>query len=127
MSMLIAKRSFMALAGVVLLVVAGCGGGTVGPAPSTSTDQAQVKGIVTLKGKPVTSGEVSFDGANSQRKVGPGTAKIGEGGTYSLKTYVGTNSVTVRGPEIDKDPTLATNGRQVDVKPGDSEIPIELP
>jgi hypothetical protein len=46
--------------------------------------------------------------------------------TYRLKTLVGENAVRVRGPQVDKDPSLATNRINVDVNSGDNIIPVDV-
>jgi hypothetical protein len=120
------NRTIVGLVGAALLVISGCDGGNTGPPATASTEEVEVKGTVTVNGKPVTEGEVTFDAGNNQRKVGSRTAKIGEGGAYTIKTFVGTNSVTVHGPEIDKDPKLATNGQNIEVKPGENNVPIDV-
>jgi hypothetical protein len=110
-----------------LFVGGGCGGGGGAPAVSSSMEEATVTGPVTVHGKPLTKGEIAFDPANVDRKVAPRTAPIGSDGAYTIKTLIGENSVTVRGPAIDRDPDLALNQRMVDVQSGDNQVPIELP
>src|SRR4051812_5669608 len=113
-------------AAVALLAGWGCDGG--GPPPaSSSREEASVKGTVTIKGKPATGGQISFDPSNIHRKDAPFySAKIGSDGTYSLKTLVGENVVSVQGPQVDKVPSLASNELHVVVKSGENTIPVDL-
>ena len=123
-----ANRSIVGLAGALLLAGWGCDGGGGAHSVSASTEEATVKGTVTVDGKPISEGDVTFDATNINRKNGGGrTAKIGADGSYSLKTFVGSNSVTVHGTKVDGDPRLRMNGKQVDVKDGENTIAIELP
>jgi hypothetical protein len=121
-----AKRGIVRL--VTCLVVVACWGcGGQAPSVSSSTDEADVKGTVTIKGKPATGGEIAFDPSNIHRKdVRLYTTKIGSDGTYALKTLVGENAVRVSGPQIARDPTLATNQVNVDVKSGENTIPVDV-
>src|SRR3954447_16518196 len=82
----------LASAGLVI-VVSGCGDGR--PSVDTSTTEATVKGTVSIRGKPATGGQVSFDPSNVARKSE--TARkvpIGKDGSYEVKTLVGLNQVT---------------------------------
>lgn len=80
------------------MLVSGCG---KKPSVSTSTIEATVSGIVTIDGKAVTEGEVSFDPSNYLRKNETArTAPIGPDGTYSIRTLVGHNSVQVATPQL---------------------------
>jgi hypothetical protein len=107
----------------VLVACWGCGGA----ADTSSRTEVEVKGTVTIKGKPAKGGEVVFDPTNINRKDAPWSAtKIGSNGTYTLRAMVGQNSVRVRGPQVDKDPSLATSLVIVEVKPGENTIPIDL-
>lgn len=110
----------------VLIAAWGCGGGGA-PSVSSSNEEATVKGTVRVNGQPLDGGEIVFDPSNVTRKTAmPTTAKV-TAGAYEVKTLVGENSVTVRGKAIDKDPILSTNQRIVDVKPGENDVPIDLP
>src|SRR5437660_1146757 len=91
----------LAASALALGLVAGCGGAA---APS-SRDEATVHGTVKVKGKPATRGTVRFNPSNVNRKdVGPVEAAIAKDGTYTLKTLVGANLITVTTPETVKDP-----------------------
>ena len=107
-----------------LFVGWGCGSGA--PPVSSTTEEATVKGTVTVKGKPLTKGEIIFDPSNINRPVAPRTAPLGPDGSYTIKTLTGENSVTVRGPTINNDPNLGLNQTTVDVKSGENQVPIEL-
>jgi hypothetical protein len=112
---------------LVLLVAWGCGDGP--PAVTNSRTQANVKGTVTIKGKLASSGNVIFNAANAERKdVGSVTAPIGPDGSYSLKTYVGENRVTVSGKELILQlPELEMERLNFDVQSGENTFPIDLP
>jgi hypothetical protein len=124
--MMRARRGIVGLA-AALIACWGCGGGDGAPTVSSSTDEATVTGIVTVKGQPPAGSEITFDPSNINRpSATPRSAKIDADGKYTIKTLVGENSVSVHGPAIDKDPGLSTNSRVVDVKAG-ANVPIELP
>jgi hypothetical protein len=118
------RRIVVLVGGLVVVACWGCGGGS---STTSSTTQADVKGTVTIKGKPATGGEIIFDPSNiNRRDVGLNSAKIGSDGTYTVKTLVGENAVRVAGPQVNKDPTLSTNQVIVDVKSGENIIPIDV-
>jgi hypothetical protein len=96
------------------------------PSVDTSTTEATVKGTVSFQGKPVTKGEVSFDPANYQRKdVAARKAPIEKGGTYTIKTLVGSNRVVVTSPDTAKSRGgVAEN--YFDVKAGDNTYNIDV-
>jgi hypothetical protein len=110
-----------------LLAGWGCGAGGSAPAVSSSMTEATVSGTVTIKGKPATKGEVSFDPANVSRNVGARTAPIGADGTYTITTLVGGNVVRVATPETTKDPVLQYNETTFDVQSGTNQLDIVLP
>src|SRR3954469_23479845 len=67
-----------------------------GPPPvSTSTEEAEVKGTVKVRGKPVTKGTVSFHSANIKRATKDVTVDIQKDGTFTARTVVGHNTVMV--------------------------------
>ncbi len=75
-----------------LAFVIGCGGGS-GEKPTAS-----VTGKVTFNGEPVKGGSLNFAPAGGGAEPGkPGTAEIGEDGTYSVSTY-GDGDGAVVGP-----------------------------
>ena len=110
-----------------LLAVWGCGGGGSAPSVSSSRTEATVSGTVTIKGKPATKGEVTFDPANSQRNVAARTAPISGDGTYTVTTLVGGNIVRVATPETTRDPQLQFNETTFDVQSGTNTLDIVLP
>lgn len=120
-----ARRRIFGIATTAALVVGG--GCNNKPAVSTSTDEATVKGTVTIRGKKATQGQVTFDPANYQRKdVAPRSAPIGSDGTYSITTLTGQNSVQVSGPEASRagaDYASIT----YDVQPGENTYDIVYP
>ena len=85
-----------------LLACYGCGGSGAPPV-SSSTEEATVHGRVTLDGKPPSGGSVSFDPSNIGRKDARiASAEIGKDGSYTIKTLVGENKVSVDSPETKK-------------------------
>jgi hypothetical protein len=113
------------VAGLVVVACWGCGSGA--PSVSSSSEEADVKGTVTIKGKPATGGEITFDPSNiNRRDVKLNITKIGSDGTYALKTLVGENAVRVSGTQVDKHPSLATNQVNVVVNSGENTIPVDV-
>jgi hypothetical protein len=111
---------------VVALVVAGCGDGA--PSATSSTQEGTVTGTVTIHGKPMKGGEITFNPTNNQRKDVPlRTGKIGDDGTYSVNTLVGFNSVRVSGPAITKEPGLGYANQTIEVTSGSNTLNIVLP
>jgi hypothetical protein len=102
----------------------GCGGSPDAP---SSHEQATVHGTVKIEGKHATSGTVEFNPANVNRKDAPSaTSPIGNDGTYSVKTLVGGNAITVTAPEITKKPVLERAMPSFDVQSGDNTFNIEI-
>ncbi len=115
-----------ALASTVLFAAWGCSDDK--PAVDTTTAEAKVSGTVTVRGKPMVGGEVSFDPSNMERANAPKrTATIGKDGTYSVTTLQGRNVVRISGPMVKKEPQLGYGIHTIDVKPGDNPFNIELP
>ena len=115
-----------ALASTVLFAAWGCSDDK--PSVDTTTAEAKVSGTVTVRGKPMAGGEVSFDPSNMERaNVGKRTAPIGQDGTYSVTTLQGRNAVRISGPMVKKEPQLGYGIHTIDVKPGDNPFNIELP
>ena len=103
------------------------GGGCGSPSAPSSTTEATVHGTVKVNGKLATSGKVSFDPANVNRKDAPtATAEISKDGAYTVKTLVGGNLVTVTTPETTKDPVLQYNRVRYNVAAGDNTYDIEV-
>jgi hypothetical protein len=96
------------------------------PPVDTSTEEATVHGIITIKGKPVTSGRVVFDPANIKRNTEPRKADIGKDGSYSIKTMVGENIVKLESKEVMK-ANLETQFISTKVASGDNTFDIKLP
>jgi hypothetical protein len=98
------------------------------PAVNSSNAEATVSGKVTIKGKPMKGGEITFNPANYQRQDAPTrTAPVKPDGTYEITTLQGQNAVKVAGPEVLKDPQLGYAGLTVDVPSGGKTFDIELP
>jgi hypothetical protein len=107
-----------------LALSAGCWDGK--PPVSASMTEATVRGKVLLDGKPVTQGSVLFDAGNYRRKISAREAQIGKNGTYIVKTLIGDNTITVRGPEIDRDRDLAYQQFLLGVGEGENAFDINL-
>jgi hypothetical protein len=117
-----------------MIACVGCGGGgggAGGPAPrdqSSSTAQAQVKGKVTLKGKPLAHAEVKFNPVNPYRPTAPqATAKVNPDGTYEITTLIGENAVTLSGAGIAKVPQAQYYSKVCDVAEEANTFDIEIP
>ncbi|MHC5541127.1 hypothetical protein ACYOEI_23135 [Singulisphaera rosea] len=86
---------------VTILLLGGCGdSGT--PYAESSMQETSVKGVVKVHGKLLDGGEIHFNPANSNRKVGGRDAPIGKDGTYSITTLLGQNMVTISPPKNKK-------------------------
>jgi hypothetical protein len=118
-----ARQALGLLATTLLVIGWGCSGT---PPVDTSTEEATVHGIISIKGKPVTSGRVIFDPANIKRNVEPRKAEIGKDGSYSIKTLVGENVVKLESNEVMK-ANLETQFIATQVAPGDNTFDIKLP
>lgn len=118
------RGTALAASALVAIVAAwGCGSGT--PNASSSTQEATVRGKVTLKGKPLTAGTVVFDPGNINRAdQGSREAPIGKDGSYEVKALVGGNSVRVTGPAVAKDRSLEYQSISVDVQSGENTIDL---
>lgn len=122
------KRSQIAavLAAMGIGIPGGCGDGT--PSVSSSTAEATVRGSVTIRGKPATSGSVVFSPANVRRPdARPRRSEIAKDGTYSITTLVGDNVVSVAGPKFDRDEQVGSSQIAHDVPSGESRLDIVLP
>ena len=71
------------------------------PSVDTSTTEVTVTGVVTVKGKPASAGQISFNPSNRDRKVRAFSAPIGKDGSYTIKTYTGENEVRFS-PDMDE-------------------------
>ncbi|MFM7592921.1 MAG: hypothetical protein ACKO85_14130 [Isosphaeraceae bacterium] len=118
-----------ATVGFVVGAFAGCGGGQA-PAVSSSKEEAQVKGVVSLQGKPLNNGRVLFSPVNIKRTDAQARqAQIGKDGTYSLTTLVGDNLVQIdcRELQLPKNRAIADTERSVVVKSGENVIDLKIP
>ena len=120
-------RWFPAGFAACLIACAGCGGGG-GTAPEPATgEEATVRGKVTINGVLAKGGRISFDPTNPDRQTAPvASTEIGKDGTYTLRTWVGENRVSVDTPETRKDENLAAP-IPFDVKGGDNTLDVTLP
>jgi hypothetical protein len=105
----------------------GCNGAAVNPEATGSMTEASVKGTVKVRGKLVNNGEVVFDPANINRPTAAARkAPIGKDGTYTIKTLVGPNNVTVNSRETLGDSNLQS-GERYTVNEGEGTLDIVLP
>ncbi|MDR3638928.1 MAG: hypothetical protein P4L84_34300 [Isosphaeraceae bacterium] len=112
---------------LVVLLALGCGDGA--PAVSSSQEEATVHGKVTYQGKPLSGGEIRFNPANARRPDAVmRTATLDKDGSYTIKTLVGQNTVSLSVPSLSKkDPRLSYTMIPYDVQSGDNTFPVELP
>jgi hypothetical protein len=120
------------LALVLGAAVAGPGCNPWAPAFSGSREEATVTGVVRVRGKPVTGGEVTFRASNVNRPDAPTkNAPIGKDGRYTIQTLVGENFVMVVCKELftRKNQMLLDleDGQMVKVPPGETTLDIDLP
>jgi hypothetical protein len=110
---------------VVILAVlgSGCDGR---PSIDSSTTEATVTGIVMLKGKPATSGEIFFNPANVDRQVGARSAPIGPDGTYTIKTYTGGIQIGFGGSLVSENPGLFRFKQYYEVQRGENKKDFDL-
>jgi hypothetical protein len=110
---------------LVALFATGC---SDKPSVTASTQEAKVTGKVTIRGKPMKGGEITFNPANVQRPdAKEHTGKINDDGTYEVTTLVGHNSVRVSGPAITKEPGLGYANTSIEVESSGSTLDIQLP
>src|SRR5262245_42330046 len=109
-----AWRFWGGLATTVLVVVAGCSGGFGGG----GTQVGIVKGKVSYKGKPLSSGMISFNPMIGKAKISAREAQIHKDGTFGVRTIAGTNIVTVQ-PSGRGAPKV-TEEKTIEVKPGEN-------
>jgi hypothetical protein len=81
---------------VLLTVLSGC---SESPDRVASKEEATVKGIAKLHGKPMNAGVLHFNASNRNRTVETRDAAIGKDGSYTVKTFLGLNAVTVSAPK----------------------------
>ena len=123
------KRRLLPLIAAVpvacLLPAIGCGDSH--PAVDASLNEAKVRGVIKVKGKPAAGGgQVSFNPSNVERKVASFTAKIGDDGSYELTSYTGGNQVKFSGPFLKDDPGLALSSRYCDLESGENVVDFDL-
>lgn len=116
--------------------ISGCGGAAPEKAASLGSTVA-VKGKVSLKGKPMTTGSISFEPTDGGREA---FGNIGADGSFTLTTFKaedgairGTHRVAVKaagGGKKDPVPVkyhnYASSGIQVEVSPENAEVTIDL-
>ena len=120
------RRSHRHLAPLVV-IVAGLGAGCDGrPSVDSSTTEATVSGIVLVKGKPATGGEILFNPANVDRLVGPRSAPIGKDGSYTITTYTGGNQIGFGGSLAVENPGLFRLKQYYEVKRGENKKDFDL-
>lgn len=124
--MLDPRRSLIALG---LAGGLACGGGCSGaPGADSRTEEATVRGTITVLGNPATKGQLVFDPTNVSRPdAGVRTAQIGPDGTYKVTTLVGPNSVSVSVPKPPRPMAGMTPELGLDVRPGENTLDIKLP
>jgi hypothetical protein len=117
----------LALAVLLALVFGGCGPGA--PPASSSTEEAKVKGKVTLKGYALGKVEVRFNAANINRKSAPAAMAVtNDDGSYEITTFVGENTITLGGAALSKrSKELAYFNKSFDVQSGDNTFDIAIP
>ena len=126
-------RGFMVRRNVVrwLALALWMAGGGCG-SPFGSMEEATVMGIVRVRGKPVTNGLITFHASNINRRNAPAiNAPIGKDGSYTIKTFVGENSVTVICKELfaRKNQVLLDleDGQMVKVQSGENTFDFDVP
>jgi hypothetical protein len=120
-------RSWLTTAFASTLFVAtwGCDDGTT--AVDTTTAEANVSGVIKVRGKPMDGGEITFDATNNKRSSAQRKATIGADGTYSITTLQGRNTARISSPMMKKEPQLAYGIHTIDVQPGENTFNIDLP
>jgi hypothetical protein len=115
---------------VVLIAYTGCDPHAGAPPVESSMEEANVKGTVRVRGKPVNNGTIRFHAANIRR---PGatdrTARIERDGTYTTNAFIGPNEVEVTCKELNA-PQLRQfrdENPSVLVKSGENTIDIDFP
>lgn len=98
------------------------------PSVSSSDKEVSVKGKVTYKGKELLKAKVQFETANINRPNAPTfTFDVQDDGTYSGKTLIGENNITVSPPPNWKSKTEFPMNRKVEVlTDGENVVDIDL-
>jgi hypothetical protein len=121
------RYRFVALLATTLLTSGpGCGTGPKAPPVDSSLTEAKVSGTVSVKGKPASGGEISFNPSNNLRIVPTRTAQIGEDGTYSITTLTGLNEVSFGGAVATKNVGVGLVKKYIDVKQSDNKQDFDL-
>ena len=123
------RRLFPLILFVLGAICQGCGNPDAPPV-SASREEANVSGIVRLRGKPVTNGRIGFKAANINRPdVRLREAEIGKDGRYTIKALVGDNSVDITCKELatPKNRQLIENEQTIRVRPGENAVDIDVP
>ena len=117
------------LALAALLALGGCDGSGGRPPASSSTEQAKVKGKVTLKGKPLAKVEVRFNPANVNRKSAPTATAIAERRRLLRGHDPRRREHRLpRRPGGDQEPQQLTYfNKSVDVKAGENTVDLAIP
>jgi len=120
------ERACALLAAACLAIGGSCSGGK--PPVDSTTEEATVKGKVTVLGKLATKGQVTFDPTNIKRpNAAIRSAEIGADGTYQVTTLVGANSVVISVPRQGMPLLGMAPELGIDVKPGENTLDIALP
>jgi len=126
-NLLLARLSVTSAFAMAMLV--GCGGGQT-PAVSSSKQEANVSGKVSLQVKPLNNVRVLFSPFNIKRAdAQPRQAEIGKDGSYRVTTLIGDNLVQIDCKELQlpKNRAIADTERSVNVKSGDNVIDLKIP
>jgi hypothetical protein len=118
------------MAVALLMACSGCDPHAGAPPVSGSLEEATVKGTVRLFGKPVTNGNIIFNCSNIRRpNAGVRQARINPDGTYSVKTLVDENYVSVDCKELQtpKNRMYMDNDRTFMVKRGENTFDFDIP
>jgi hypothetical protein len=105
------------------VVASGCGE----PATPERTTEATVKGTVTVKGRPLTGGKVTFDSGGNRPDAKDNTSPIGPDGTFSVKTLAGENRVVVDAPVFRQDRSLGSGETTSFVNEGENTVNLAFP
>src|SRR5262245_35307848 len=118
-------RRIHALAWLVFVPqLTGCDAGT--PAVDTSSTEATVSGVVTVKGFPAKGGEIRFNPSNHLRIVPTRSAPIGEDGSYKITTLTGVNAVSFDGEVATKNQGVGLLKEYPDLKAGENKVDFDL-
>jgi hypothetical protein len=107
----------------------GCGDGSTANPSANMADRAEatVTGRVSVKGKAVSKGKITFEPLDAQGfPIEERVTTIQKDGTYEVKTLTGNNGVTVTGTGV----ATVDSGYQrtnFEVQPGPNTFDLELP